>query len=55
MYIGIELRVTRVNGKRYYRVAPLIIGTEQQQMWVGVAGVVGAFIMSIVLLNIARG
>lgn len=55
MYVGIELRVTRVNGKRYWRIAPMIIGTEQQRLYVGVIAVVCSFILSIVLLNVARG
>lgn len=50
MHIGIELRTTTVNGKRYWRIAPIIIATDRQKMYLGAAAVIIAFVISIMML-----
>ena len=54
MFIGIEYRKTKVNGRTYWRIAPLIIAIERQKLWIGSVAVILAFIFSIILLNVEK-
>lgn len=54
MFIGMELRLTRLNGKCYWRIAPMVTGTPRQRLYVGVAVVILAFVLSVMLLDSAR-
>lgn len=50
MFIGIEIRTTVVNGKRYLRCAPFVTGTERQKLVVGSIALFAAFIIVMLLI-----
>jgi hypothetical protein len=54
MFLGIEFRSTKINGKSYWRIAPVCLATDKQKLWLGSFAVVVAFIISIMILDMVQ-